>query len=627
VLCALWILSILVTRLRYIKLLTSMLSVPSAHDPEVSAYDGATVRMLEQELTTAAPARAAVILDLLEQSEHRASNELLGKLADADDQGVGALLVIDHLLTLRDARGLVEFAKSKNPNVAGAALLALDDVDPTAADLSGRQALHDPNAPEELRALAAGLLSAHNPDARRMVVQFAASQNAGTRQAAAQALSRMDPGAPAEVGSTLCKLAQDPEFDIARTALAALGRHLSPEACEVALGAVSNRRLRGAGMRALADLGPPAVPPISDVLSRTTDPAVAAALIWSLGHIGASSGVKPLVLALGAVHTTVRLSAAVALGALRRRRPDFELPLLDIEARHLPEIEFYGRMREGALSGLPSTPAGIVLRRSLKQRGQASLETLFRIMSLSYPEDAIQAAFQAITSRDRGQRQLALELLDAILALPTRQALADAIGEGTRRPRNRERRDIVADFARGQDTFLAELAQLVLAELDGVHPDQARLRKRTVNPSIVDQILELQAVTLFSQASAEDLAEVAALVSDRHVDKGEPIYREGEPGDALYLIRQGSVLLTRKKHKIDRLGPGDAFGIVSVLDRLPREQTATAQAPCSLLMIKATDLQQLLADRPLLMHSVFRALTTAIRNQLDQVALGKKAAD
>jgi hypothetical protein len=43
-----------------------------------------------------------------------------------------------------------------------------------------------------------------------------------------------------------------------------------------------------------------------------------------------------------------------------------------------------------------------------------------------------------------------------------------------------------------------------------------------------------------------------------------------------------------------------------------------------LLVIRADDLLQLLADRPLLMHSVFRALTAALRSQLDRGALGKR---
>ncbi len=141
----------------------------------------------------------------------------------------------------------------------------------------------------------------------------------------------------------------------------------------------------------------------------------------------------------------------------------------------------------------------------------------------------------------------------------------------------------------------------------------------------VDQILELQSLALFNHASAEDLAEVAALVSTRAVPKGTGVFREGDAPDAIYLIRSGQVTLSRAKKIIGNLGPGDAFGIVAVLDGRPREMTVATTSDCVLLALKADDLLQLLVDRPLLMHSVFRALTGAIRSQLDQIAIGKKA--
>lgn len=143
--------------------------------------------------------------------------------------------------------------------------------------------------------------------------------------------------------------------------------------------------------------------------------------------------------------------------------------------------------------------------------------------------------------------------------------------------------------------------------------------------SLVDQILELQSVAIFSQASAEDLQEVAALTIERTVPNDTVIFQEGDSGDAAYLLREGSVVLSHKGHHVGKLGPGDVFGIVSVLDRLPRELSATTTAPSTLLVLKAGDLHQLLADRPLLMHSVFRALTSSIREQLDRIALGQRS--
>jgi CRP-like cAMP-binding protein len=142
--------------------------------------------------------------------------------------------------------------------------------------------------------------------------------------------------------------------------------------------------------------------------------------------------------------------------------------------------------------------------------------------------------------------------------------------------------------------------------------------------SVVDQILELQSLSIFSHSSADDLAEVATLVSSRRVPKGTTLFRQGELGDAMYVVRSGEIALSRDGRILEHVGAGEACGIVACLDQLPREMTATAARDSAVLAIGADGLLQLLADRPLLMHSVFRALTYAIRQQIDRVALGKK---
>ena len=96
------------------------------------------------------------------------------------------------------------------------------------------------------------------------------------------------------------------------------------------------------------------------------------------------------------IRCQIRLDAAVALSTMHRRRPDIDMPIEKVEPKYLEEIAFYSRMREASLSAVPDTPAARLLLRTLKQRGQASLETLFRMMSLRYPVDAMQGAFQLV---------------------------------------------------------------------------------------------------------------------------------------------------------------------------------------------------------------------------------------
>lgn len=627
VLCGLWLAAIVLTRTHYVSLLTAMLHKPNPVQPELQIYDRASVRLLEGELENAPLARAAVILELLQRGEQRASDAALGRLAkvEAEGSGEGARLVIDHLASFRDTATLERFCRHANTDVAAAAILALDEVDPTRGDDVAQATYRNPGAPEELRALSAALLTGIDEEARQITRRMASSPTQSTRLAVAQALNRIEPGAPQEVGRILCLLCEDESDEVARAALGAVGRHLSSEACAVALRGLSKRPLRGAAMRALTELGTPVVAPVTEALQRyLREPSIAQALCWILGQIGSSKALQPLINALLAQHPMVRLSAAVALTALRRRRQNLALPVANIEAVFLPEIAYYRMSRAGMRCGLPTSPAGKLLRRTLQQRSRSSLETLFRLFSLCYAENSIQGAYAAINSSERRQRQIALELLDTLLVPEVRQALGEAIDEGVDGKPGMSAVEILSRFSRQQDKMVAFLAKMAIAEMSGTLA-AATSERSQMQHAHIDQLLELQSISLFSQSSAEDLQEVASFAVHRDVAKGTVFFHEGEPGDAMYILRQGAVALRKQGKTIDHIKEGDAFGVVSVLDRLPREVTATASSACAVWSINSSDLHQLLADRPLLMHSIFRALTTALREQIQRTALGKRA--
>jgi len=635
VVCALWMVSIIFTRSAYVRLLTDMLGVVTADPSKLEVYDGATLRFLETELAKATPARAAVILDLFEKAGHRAPGYLLQRQIDKDPEGVGAIRVIEHLTTVADVETLIRFARADDGRhfIAAAALLALADLEPRVAQHRSRQILSESKHAEGLRATAAGIMAQDDRRALKLARELAGARDSATRLAIAQALGRSDPGDRHEIDEIIMLLACDRDTEVARAAVETLGNRPTPEACDVALKALGRRAVRGAAMRALANMGQAVVDRVAEELREQIHrPEVASTLTWILGRLGAASGVGPLVDALDSPIVSVRLNAAVALSTMHRRRPDVLLPKEKIETHYLSEIEYYSTIRDASLAALPDSPSGTLFSRALKQRGHSSLETLFRMMSLHYPEDAMQGAFVAINSREKRQQQIALELLDNILDKSVSERIAEAIGAAStgRRRQRQEPQNVLAKLTTDPDRFLASLARATLLDMGASSPEARRIAETTgeiMAQTVVNQILELQSLTLFSHSSAEDLAEVATFVTARRVPKGTVLFREGEVGDAIYLVRTGEVTMSKAGKILDNIGPGEACGIIAVLDQLPRELSATVSMESSLLVIRGDDLLQLLADRPLLMHSVFRALTAALRNQLGRGALGRKPED
>jgi CRP-like cAMP-binding protein len=98
---------------------------------------------------------------------------------------------------------------------------------------------------------------------------------------------------------------------------------------------------------------------------------------------------------------------------------------------------------------------------------------------------------------------------------------------------------------------------------------------------------------------------------------GDPIVREGEPGDGLYLILSGSAQVTRGSHgdgekSLGSLGPFRSFGEISILVDQPR--TATVVASTALRCVKLTRAQLALVEdnEPKLATRLYRLVAESL---------------
>lgn len=96
--------------------------------------------------------------------------------------------------------------------------------------------------------------------------------------------------------------------------------------------------------------------------------------------------------------------------------------------------------------------------------------------------------------------------------------------------------------------------------------------------------LLLGTVSLFSDLSSEELQELSWLVSPFACASGERLFRQGDPGEALYCVEQGRIGLTVRMPgggdvPLGEVGPGQTLGEMALLDAGPRSATATALEP------------------------------------------------
>ncbi|HOS92520.1 MAG TPA: cyclic nucleotide-binding domain-containing protein [Armatimonadota bacterium] len=102
------------------------------------------------------------------------------------------------------------------------------------------------------------------------------------------------------------------------------------------------------------------------------------------------------------------------------------------------------------------------------------------------------------------------------------------------------------------------------------------------------QIAFLRTVPLLRHARLADLEALAGWASERTYGRGQIIFREGQPGRELYIVRSGEVIVSQRlrgrvENVIARFGPREFLGELGWITGSPR--TATAQAHCDSTLI------------------------------------------
>lgn len=123
---------------------------------------------------------------------------------------------------------------------------------------------------------------------------------------------------------------------------------------------------------------------------------------------------------------------------------------------------------------------------------------------------------------------------------------------------------------------------------------------------------------LFSQLAPTELDKIAALLRRRRYRADEPVFREGDPGTALYVVDTGEIRILLggadgKEVVLSLLGSGEFFGELALLDGEPRSADAVATVPTELLVLPRDDFLRLLREVPAVAVNMLAALSRRFR--------------
>jgi len=139
---------------------------------------------------------------------------------------------------------------------------------------------------------------------------------------------------------------------------------------------------------------------------------------------------------------------------------------------------------------------------------------------------------------------------------------------------------------------------------------------------------ELRAMGLFRHFSDDQLIQLAQLVEPRTFEHAEVVFREDDGGRDLYVVRRGTIHITRRTavgtQILTTLGYGSLFGEVSWLDRSPRSATAFGVGTGSAFVVPADALEKATQEnRELavgLLWSFWQTLAAKVRSANSQMS-------
>ncbi len=135
----------------------------------------------------------------------------------------------------------------------------------------------------------------------------------------------------------------------------------------------------------------------------------------------------------------------------------------------------------------------------------------------------------------------------------------------------------------------------------------------------------LKRVPLFSDLSTTHLAAVADIAQEVRYGAGRLLVTAGTPGVAFYVIVEGEAKVLKGKivaaRGTARLGSGDFFGEMALLDGGPRSASVVAETPLTTIRIERAAFRRMLKDEPDIALKLLEGMARRMRTLIEEPSL------
>jgi signal transduction histidine kinase len=131
-------------------------------------------------------------------------------------------------------------------------------------------------------------------------------------------------------------------------------------------------------------------------------------------------------------------------------------------------------------------------------------------------------------------------------------------------------------------------------------------------------VVKLEHSPLFCPLPPAELKQICAAAQERSFADGQDIFKEGDNGDGIYIVKEGlveisGVLDQNVRHVFSEVQAGDVFGEMAVIEQKPRSASAIARGATIVYFISRADILSLVERSPMLALSLLREISHRLR--------------
>src|SRR5262245_5550855 len=135
---------------------------------------------------------------------------------------------------------------------------------------------------------------------------------------------------------------------------------------------------------------------------------------------------------------------------------------------------------------------------------------------------------------------------------------------------------------------------------------------------VLEHLPHVAAVALFRDLPLAEQALIAGAVEKLELQPEQFLFRAGEPGDALYIVTQGSLRVVRGGSVLGIVAAGEVAGELAVVDKKPRSADVIAHGPATLLKLPAAAFEELVSQSGDLARGLMQVLAQRMRSANSQ---------